>query len=85
MTAKDMLFRVTKKTFTRFFSLQKGKNSTNSIKSPFQWHSEKDGVITIHLMGILHFLSSYSWRRFFVRFDGQQTGRCVPFTSYSLI
>ncbi len=50
-----------KKTFTRFFSLQKGKFSKNSMKSPFQWHSKKDQVITIHLMGIMHFLSSDTW------------------------
>ncbi len=44
-----------RKNFYPFLQSPKGKYSKNSMKSPFQWHSKKDQVITIHLMGIMHF------------------------------
>ncbi len=79
MTTNDMIFRV-KKIFTHFFRLHKGEFGKNSINLPFWWYIEKDEVSSIHLMSMSSDLS----HRFFVRFDGQQTGRYVPFTSYSL-
>ncbi len=47
-----------KNIFTHFLDAAKMNTAKNAFNAPFWWHSKKDEVNLIHVMGRMHFLSS---------------------------